>query len=101
MERPKYHILPDLFPEEYEALKASIADHGVDIPIIVDEGGNTINGVQREKASSELGIYCPREVRQFGSEAEKFELVLRANCRRRQLSQKQKRELIAVYLHKR
>lgn len=93
-----YHILPALLPEEYESLRASIAERGVDIPIIVDQEGNIIDGVHRQRACDELGIYCPREVRQFGSEAEKFELVLRANCRRRQLSQRQKRELITVYL---
>ena len=85
-----YHILPALLPEEYEALKASIAERGVDIPIIVDQEGNIIDGFHRQRACDELGIYCPREVRQFVSEAEKFELVLRANCRRRQLNRKQK-----------
>ena len=94
MERPKYHILPDLLPEEYESLRASVADRGVDIPIIVDEKGSTIDGFHREKACDELGVFCPREVREFTSEAEKYELILRANCRRRQLSRKQKEKLI-------
>ena len=95
-----YQILPDLLPEEYEALKASIAERGVDIPIIVDEVGKTVDGFHREKACDELGIFCPREVREFASEADKFELVLRANCRRRQLTGPQKRTLIAAYLKK-
>ena len=100
MNTSPYQILPDLLPEEYESLRASIADRGVDIPIIVDEKGSTIDGFHREKACNELGVFCPREVRQFASEAEKYELVLRANCRRRQLSQKQRRELIVVYLRR-
>jgi hypothetical protein len=32
----KYQLFPDLTPAEYEALKTSIADRGVDIAIIVD-----------------------------------------------------------------
>ena len=93
-----YRIIPDLLPEEYEALKASIADRGVDIPIIVDQDGNIIDGFHRQRACDELGIFCPREVREFASEAEKYELILRANCRRRQLNRAQKEKLIEVYL---
>ena len=59
---------------------------------------NIIDGFHRQRVCGELGIFCPREVRQFESEAEKFELSLRLNCRRRQLSRKQKRDLIAAYL---
>lgn len=93
-----FDILPELLPEEYISLKQSIADHGVEVPIIVDETGKTIDGHHRERACDELGIYCPREVRHFNSEAEKLELAVRANCLRRQLSRKQKRNLIGAYL---
>jgi site-specific DNA-methyltransferase (adenine-specific) len=93
-----YQILPDLLPQEYEALKASIAERGVDIPIIVDNKGNIIDGFHRQRACDELGIFCPQEVRQFATEAEKYGLVLRSNCRRRQLNRKQKEKLIEVYL---
>jgi hypothetical protein len=93
-----YNVLPELLPCEFEALKASIADHGVEIPIIVDQHGNIIDGHHRQRACDELGRYCPREVREFASEADKYELALRANCQRRQLNRSQKRDLIAVYL---
>jgi len=33
--KPRYQILP-----EFDALKASIAERGVDVPIIVDQQGN-------------------------------------------------------------
>ncbi len=98
MNRSPYQILPDLLPDEYESLKATIAERGVDIPIIVDDKRNIIDGFHRQRACDELGIFCHREVREFRSEAEKFELVLRANCRRRQLNRKQKEKLIEVYL---
>jgi site-specific DNA-methyltransferase (adenine-specific) len=70
----------------------------VDIPTIVDAEGNIIDGWHRERACCELRIQCPREVREFASEAEKFELALTANCKRRQLNRKQKRKLIESYL---
>ena len=98
MTAARHQFFPDLLPEEYDLLKASIADHGVEVPIIVDQEGNTIDGLHRQRACDELGIDCPREVRHFETEAEKVELALRLNCRRRQLNRKQKRELIAAYL---
>ncbi len=100
MDRPRYQFMPPLLPDEYEALKASIADRGVEVPVIVDQDGETVDGFHREKATDELGVFCPKEVRQFENEADKFELALRLNCRRRQLNREQKRDLIAAYLQR-
>lgn len=94
----KYQILPPLLPEEFESLKASIAERSVELPIIVDQDDNIVDGFHRQRACDELGVFCQREVRHFETEAEKFELVLRLNCRRRQLNRQQKRDLIAAYL---
>lgn len=93
-----YQLLPALLPEDFEALKTSIAEQGVDVPIIVDQEGNTIDGYHRQRACDELGTFCPREVRQFENEADKLELILRLNCRRRHLNQKQRRFIIEAYL---
>ena len=93
-----YQILPPLLEDEYESLKASIAQNGVEVPVIVDEDGQTVDGFHRVKACGALKIFCPREVRIFASEAEKYELVVRLNCRRRQLNRQQKRDLISAYL---
>jgi hypothetical protein len=93
-----YQFLPDLFPDEYESLKESIAKRGVDVHIFVDQDGEVVDGFHRDRACSELGIYCPRKVCQFENEAQKFELALRLNCRRRQLNRSQKRDLISAYM---
>ncbi|MEW4454490.1 DNA modification methylase [Bremerella sp. JC817] len=93
-----YQFLPPLLPDEFEALKASVAEGGVDVPIIVDQEGNVIDGYHRQRACDDLGLFCPREVRQFESETDKFELVLRLNCGRRQLNRQQKRSVIDAYL---
>ena len=98
--KPKYQILPALTPAEYDALKASIRKRGVEVPIIVDQCGEIVDGFHRQKACDELGISCPTEVRRFDSEAERLELAVTANCQRRQLSRKQKRALIAAYLRR-
>lgn len=42
-----YQIMPDLTPEEYEALKADIQANGVLIPVEVDEEGNILDGYHR------------------------------------------------------
>jgi site-specific DNA-methyltransferase (adenine-specific) len=93
-----YSLFGDLTPPEYEALKASIREHGVHVPVLTDEQGSIVDGVHRDRACEELGIPCPRLVRTFKSEAEKWEVALAANVRRRQLTRQQKRDLVAVYL---
>lgn len=91
-------IFPPLQPDAYESLKRSIAEIGVQEPVIEDEKGGLIDGRHRRQAAEELGIPCPKIIRLFVSEAEKFELALRLNCQRRQLNRKQKRSLIEAYL---
>lgn len=88
-----YQIMPDLTPEEYEALKADIQVNGVQIPIEVDEEGNILDGYHREKICRELGINCPKNVRAGLSEEEKIEFAIRINLNRRHLTVEQRREM--------
>ncbi|QDT24443.1 DNA methyltransferase [Gimesia chilikensis] len=94
----KVQFFPVMSEEEFEALKASIADRGVEVPIIVDQSGEVVDGFQRKRACEELGIDCLTEVRDFVNETEKLELALILNCNRRHLNQNQKRKLIEDYL---
>jgi site-specific DNA-methyltransferase (adenine-specific) len=98
VKEPKDDILPDLSPVEYDALKSSIADHGVEAPIHVGQDKGIIDGKARRRACEELGIECPSIVQHVESEAERLRLRLRLNCNRRHLTGKQKRELVAAYL---
>ncbi len=91
-------IFPPLTPEAYDSLKRSIAEVGVQEPVIEDEEGGLIDGRHRQRATEELGVNCPRDIRHFESEAEKYELALTLNCQRRHLNRKQKRNLIEAYL---
>jgi site-specific DNA-methyltransferase (adenine-specific) len=96
-----WQLLPDLDPEEYEALKADIAAHGVLVPVEVDERGDLLDGHHRVRAWSELraeGVKLadyPRVVRGGLSDAEKRQIVRALNLARRHLNADQRRALIA------
>ena len=56
MSRSPYQVLPDLTPEEYASLRESVAQHGVVVPIVVDEHGQTIDGHNRQTICKELDL---------------------------------------------
>lgn len=85
-----YQLLPSLSSEEYAALKASIAEHGVLVPLEYDEAGQLLDGHHRLRACQELGLAGPpRIVRHFETEAAKLAHVLTLNKDRRHLSASQ------------
>jgi hypothetical protein len=97
--RSKYQIFPIHPADRRAALKISITEHRVQQPTIWDDQGNLLDGWERERLCQELGTTCPREVRHFDNEADKFRFILSINAHRRpSLSQKQKREVITAYL---
>src|SRR4051794_30564891 len=59
--------LPPLSAEELAGLRASIALHGVLVPIMLAEDGRIIDGSNRKEIADELGVECP-EVVQAGLE---------------------------------
>jgi ParB/RepB/Spo0J family partition protein len=77
----------DLTGEEFEELKASISDHGIIEPVIVNQDGIIICGHQRVRACRELGINdVPVVVREVVSDEEHETLLIEENLRRRQLT---------------
>jgi ParB-like chromosome segregation protein Spo0J len=90
--------IPDLSVAEYNSLKELIHSQGVRVPIIVDQDGKIIDGVQRDRICKELGIDCPRVVQQFASEAERLQVAIALNIPRRHWTRHQRRGLIAAYL---
>jgi ParB-like chromosome segregation protein Spo0J len=95
----KYQLLPPLPPEQFEALKADIAERGVVVPVLVDEFGAIIDGHNRAKACRELGINdYPVQVQSGLSEEEKRALSRQLNALRRHLNRDQVRALIADQL---
>ena len=97
--RPKYQLLPDLPPDEFEALKADIAVKGIQVAVFQDEEGSTLDGHQRERAADELGIKnYPITVIPGLTEEEKRHLVYSLNVKRRHLTRAQMRALIETEL---
>jgi hypothetical protein len=97
--RSKYQFFPQHPPDRREALDHSVVDHGVEGATIWDHEGNLLDGWEREVICEKHGLHCPREVRHFASEADKFRFILAVNAHRRPcLSSKQKRAVIEAYL---
>lgn len=95
----KYQLLPELRPEEFEALKQDIAERGVIVPVVVDEFGAILDGHNRARACRELGINdYPVEVRSRLSEADKRVFARKLNVLRRHLTRDQVRQLVGDQL---
>ncbi len=100
-----YQVMPPLAEEEYQALKADIAERGVVVPVVLDGAGSVIDGHHRIRAWGELrgeGRDVPDYPRitrsDLRTEAEKREEAWRLNMQRRHLNQAQKRDAIAAKL---
>ena len=78
-----YQFMRDLTPEEYTALRDSIAQNGVTQPIVVDENGNILDGHHRKRAADELLVTCPEIVKRGLSEDEKVTIAFANNLARR------------------
>lgn len=98
---PPFQLMPDLPSWEYEALKESIRQHGVIIPIIKDESGNIIDGHHRDRACRELKIKNVPTITLAGlTEEQKRDHALILNLVRRKITRKQMREIIAAELRR-
>jgi hypothetical protein len=93
--------LPKLPYEQFIALRDNIALNGVLVPILTDGGRpvcRIIDGGNRKAIADELGYDCPEIVQEGLTEEEKRTLARALNLARRQLTQEQKRQLIADQL---
>jgi len=98
MNAMQYQLLPDLTPDEYNALKDDIAARGVMVPVEYDDAGNVLDGHHRIRACKELGITdWPRIVRESMGEDEKYRHVIMLNLARRNLDESQ-RAMVAARL---
>ncbi len=92
---PIYQVMPPLSAEEYETLKAEIAERGVLVPLVTDQHGNLLDGHNRKEIADELGVPYRTDVVTVASEEEAWSLARMYNLARRHLSREQKRTLIA------
>lgn len=91
-----YQVMPALSDEEFDALKASLREHGCLVAIEYDEDGNVLDGHHRLRALRELGVTShPRVIRAgLGSHSEKVAHALALNVHRRHLTPTQRSEAI-------
>ena len=81
----QFQLFPELRPDEYEALKADIAERGILVPAEVDQDGQVLDGHHRLRIAGELGIDCPTVQRTFASDDERRAHIIAINVVRRQL----------------
>lgn len=92
--------LPQLSPEEYEALKESIRTEGIRVPIIVGRH-MLIDGRHRLNIAKELGITdYPVQFVDDKTEQEEHDMGLMINVLRRQLTRDQKQALVRSELQR-
>lgn len=84
-----------LSEDEYEALKASIAEKGLLVPITRDQNGVVLDGHHREQACRELGIEPRYEVQYCADDSERKVRALVMNLVRRHLTREQKAKAVA------
>ncbi len=93
-----YQFMPSLSDSAYGALRESIAENGVQVPVVVDENGEIIDGHHRARAAGELEIAYPVDRREGLTETQKRDLAFSLNTNRRELTREQKRELVKISL---
>jgi N6-adenosine-specific RNA methylase IME4 len=86
----QYQLLPDLPADDYERLKADIAERGVLVAVELDEHGNVLDGHHRVRIATELGVDYPTVVRSGLAEHEKRLHAVALNLARRHLTDAQK-----------
>ncbi|WP_370291531.1 ParB N-terminal domain-containing protein [Nocardioides sp.] len=89
-----FQFLPRLADDEYAALEKSIQEHGIQVPIVVDENASVIDGHHRKEIADRLGIDCPRRTAADLTDEQKRTLALSLNLDRRHLTREQKRALV-------
>lgn len=100
-DHPERGLLPDLPPDDYERLKAELADEGILIPLIVTDEDVILDGHHRRRAAVELGLDTVPITRLPGlSKDEEIERLLKLNTHRRHLSRAERRDLVRTLLER-
>jgi site-specific DNA-methyltransferase (adenine-specific) len=98
-----YQLMPPLTDQEFELLKTDIAEHGVLVPIVLDDEGNILDGHNRLAAVSMLeaetaGLSIPYEttVVRLTTDQQKRDYVIALNLKRRHLSDEARLALLVA-----
>jgi site-specific DNA-methyltransferase (adenine-specific) len=85
-----YQAYKNLSPATERALRASIKRFGVLVPMVKDQHGNVLDGHQRARLASILGVECPSITRQVTDEDEAREIARTLNEDRRAMPKEQR-----------
>lgn len=91
-----YQLFRPLPASIEDALRASIARFGVLVPVVKDQHGHVIDGHHRARLADELGIKYRVDEVAVADVAEARELARTLNADRRQLTEVQRREVVAL-----
>lgn len=88
------NLFPTLEPATYAALKDSIEQFGVLVPVAKDQDGKLIDGYHRSKIADELGVDFRVDVIKVESDEQRDEIAAALNLYRRHLDVSQRREQV-------
>ena len=74
------NLFPTLEPATYAALKDSIEQFGVLVPVAKDQDGKLIDGYHRSKIADELGVDFRVDVIKVESDEQRDEIAPREKC---------------------
>jgi hypothetical protein len=93
--------MPELTPEQWDALAADILANGVLVPVVKDQHGRIIDGNNRAAIADRLGIDYPVRVVEVADDDDAWDRAVSLNCARRHLNREQTRELIRAEILRR
>ena len=93
--------MPELSPEQWDALAADILANGVLVPVVKDQHGRILDGNNRAAIAEKLGIDYPVQVVEVADDGEAWDRAVSLNCARRHLNREQTRELIRAEILRR
>jgi len=94
----QFQVMPPLSADEYAALKADIAERGVQVPVSLDQAGRVLDGHHRKQIAEELNLPYDRLIQVVADDEEARAVALKLNLARRHLNREQRRMLIAAEL---
>lgn len=88
------NLFPTLEPATYAALKDSIEQFGVLVPVAKDQDGKLIDGYHRSKIADELGVDFRVDVIKVESDEQRDEIAAALNLYRRHLNVAERQEQV-------
>jgi hypothetical protein len=92
-------LIPRLSMRDYERLKKSIKDYGLQYPIVINHDKIVLDGHHRLQACHELGLPVSYIMKDFDKPLDELKYVVTININRRQLNKFQRAQ-IAIKFNK-